>query len=204
MDIVELFESKTKHQFIYNICHMNNLDSILRHGILCYNDIQGFSHHSIANISVQNRREKKIVPNGLKLHSYANCYLNPRNAMLYYIKKQSLQSLNSVVVLAVSDEVLKEDGVVISDRNAAVDPAGFYPPEMALMNFDFKKIYARYWNSGDLKQISQAEVLVPYKIEREYIKKIYVANEMARDFCVSRVGNKIPIEIDTDMFFEGV
>lgn len=207
MDLREEFKKATGKEYVYNMCHFDNLLSIMRNGILCNNDMRGVPHRSIANNSVQQRRENKVVPNGLKLHLYANCYLNPRNAMLY-VKKQEI-NIENLIILGISTDILNIGGVVLSDRNAATDAAAFYPPDLAMSKLNFKNIYVKYWNSSNytqkqlLKNMSQAEVLVPHKIDVKYIKKIYVVNNNVKRKCEETLGKDIPIEVNKYMFFEG-
>ena len=94
-----------------------NVSSVMKHGILSYEQAAKLMHHSVALQQVQDRRDKKQVPGGLKLHQYANLYFHARNPMLFKRKDQAAD----LCVLRISTDVLKLDGVVISDSNAASD-----------------------------------------------------------------------------------
>ena len=69
---------------LYFITHIDNIKSILQHGILCYNKAKKILCKSIADYEIQKRSDKVVIPGGkLKLHDYANLYFNPRNAMMF-------------------------------------------------------------------------------------------------------------------------
>ncbi len=56
---------------------------------MCYERAKNLKHKSIALEEVQERRDRKRIPNGA-LHEYVNLYFNPRNPMMleeHIIKK---------------------------------------------------------------------------------------------------------------------
>lgn len=63
---------------LHCIMPMDNVASVLLHGILSYERAARLPHHSVALQPVQDRRDKKHVPGGLKLHQYANLYFHAR------------------------------------------------------------------------------------------------------------------------------
>jgi len=82
---------------LYYILHIDNLKSILQHGILCYNKAKKFGYTSIADEEIQKRREKVVIPGGKrKLHDYANLYFNARNPMMF--KRKAPQYINGIFV----------------------------------------------------------------------------------------------------------
>jgi hypothetical protein len=89
---------------------------------------------------VQDKRDQKQVPGGLKLHQYANLYFHARNPMLF----KRLNEAAELCVLRVSTQVLVLDGTVISDQNAASDYVRFlHSSQWRLLAFD--DIYAMDW-----------------------------------------------------------
>jgi hypothetical protein len=81
-------------------------------------------HQSVAMQEVQERRDQKHVPGGLKLHQYANLYFHARNPMLYKRKGE----VANLCVLRISTEVRHIVGVVMTDRNASSDYVRFLHP----------------------------------------------------------------------------
>lgn len=102
---------------LHCIMPMSNIGSVLAQGILSYEHAAMLAHASVAMQPVQDKRDQKHVPGGLKLHQYANLYLHARNPMLY----KRLAEAASLCVLCVSTDVLALDGTVITDQNAASD-----------------------------------------------------------------------------------
>src|SRR4029077_21052147 len=119
------------------IMPMANISSVINRGILSYERAAKIQHHSVALQPVQEKRDRKQVPGGLKLHQYANLYFHARNPMLF---KRMAEAPN-LCVLQVSTRVLNLAGTVISDQNAASDYVRFlHPSQWKLLAFD--EIYA--------------------------------------------------------------
>ena len=206
MKTSELYKSKTQKQYVYNICPFQNIQSILENGLLSYSNSQTVKHSSIALVSVQEKRENKFFKNGKSIHTYANCYLNPRNSMLYCRQSER----ENIGILCISLDILNLPDVIVSDMNATKKIAKLMDIRDALetdvLNFD--KIFARNWNSSDAKEKEiqkayvQAEILVPNKIEPKYICEIIVVNEKAKKNLQNIIkGYNISITIDNDIFF---
>ena len=68
---------------LYYITAIANLPSILKKGILSFNQAENIHHKSIAEQGVQARRENKKIPGtNTHLHDYANLYFDAHNPML--------------------------------------------------------------------------------------------------------------------------
>lgn len=179
----ERYYELTGKRYVYNIMPIENIPSVLQHGIVCFDQIQHFSHSSIAMNDVQARRSRVEIPNGHSLHQYANLYFSFHNPMLY--KRQGLA--DELCILALPSIVMDLEGCVVSDRNAATSLARFYSPMDGLEKLDFSKIHARFWTDSDQiiqrekKAIKCAEVLVPHSISPDYIAGAYVVSEEAAE-----------------------
>ena len=196
----------TRKNFLYNINSLNNLKSILEHGILSKNELirRNISYQDLSNHSVQDKRDCKYVLNRRTLHDYANLYFDARNPMLFNLV--SNKNINELCVLCVDKRVLDIPGTVVTDMNAAALLAVFENPEKALERLDFDRIFARSWYDEDRlemeskKKIKCAEVLVYNHIEPQYIKGILVPNDNAKQLALS-LGLNLRINIDNDLFF---
>lgn len=161
---------------LHYIAPMANVPSIVRDGILSHQRARARSHVSVANSDVQAIRARKTVPNGQRLHEYANLYIDARNAMMYVLKERHLD----LCVLRVSTDVLDLRGVVIADRNAA-GMARFRPSPSGLTEIDKDLVFAEWWNQNwDAKQVRCAEVLVPNKVAPSFLNGAYVSCLSAR------------------------
>src|SRR5262249_62402948 len=103
---------------------MANLPSVMERGILSYERTAKLPHHSVALQPVQEKRDQKHVPGGLRLHQYANLYFHARNPMMFKRRPEA----PNLCVLRVSTQVLELEGTVISDQNAASDYVRFLHP----------------------------------------------------------------------------
>ena len=203
-DLIELLNNKSngKSKYFYNIMPLENIPSVIENGILSYYKAKLHKHTSVALQEVQNRREQVSIPNGGKLHSYANLYFCYNNPMMYKIKDDA----ENLCVLAISPEVLNFDGCIISDQNASKDFVKFYTPENGLKNIDFDIIFSKYWNDADYyqkihkKAVKCAEILIPDCIPYEYVLRACVFDENAKQKLLDYGFDK-EIVISTDVFY---
>lgn len=185
------------------IMPMANIPSVLKHGILSHERAAKLKHLSVAMPEVQDKRDVKQVPGGLKLHQYANLYFHARNPMLYKRKDEAAD----LCVLRVKRSVLKNQDVVITDRNAASDYVRFLAPtQIALLDFD--AIYAEDWRHPNdpiayyrHRSLKCAEVLVPQRVEPELFAGAYVVDKAATG-RLAALGFSLSITVDSDMFFQ--
>ena len=145
----------------------------MKHGILRHAEAEKLAHHSVAMSEIQEKRDQVHAPGGLKLHQYANLYFDARNPMMYKRQHQALL----LSVLRVSRDVLKLDGVVVSDQNASSRWARFFSPVEGIRRLDFDMIYAENWHHTENqilnwqhKSAKCAEVLVPDRVPFEFIQ----------------------------------
>ncbi len=186
---------------LHCIMPIGNIISVLKHGILSHENASKLeAHTSVAMPEMQDRRDVKTVPNGLKLHQYANLYFHARNPML------SVRRNEDVCVLKISTQVLKVTGVVITDQNAASGYVRFYAPSQWRL-LDFDAIFARDWTHPDdppraFRHKSQkcAEVLVPRSVSPHFISGAYVADNQA-SVRLRQAGFDLQVDIDPDFFF---
>lgn len=183
------------------IMPIGNIPSVLVHGILSHDRATKLKHHSVAMQVIQDRRDVKSVPGGLKLHQYANLYFHARNPMLFKRRYED------VCVLRISTAVLQLQGTVITDQNAASDYVRFLAPHQ-WRELDFDDIYARDWTHPEdtirgyrHKSRKCAEVLVPQHVQPTMLIGAYAVDEPARD-RLSQAGFVLPITVNADFFFQ--
>lgn len=198
----DIFVEKTNQTGLYNIQAIDNIPSIMEYGLLSNERANRIKHISIAMNEVQERRDGVRIPNGLKLHQYANVYFDPHNPMLSARRDQN----ENICILKFDYQILDIPGAVISDRNASSDYASFYSPEMGMDMIDFELVYARYWTDEDYfeqmrkKSIKCAEVLIPYVIPYEYVVCAAVVSDNAAE-KLQNTGFDKQIEIVPKVFF---
>ena len=187
---------------LHCIMPMANIASVITNGILSYERAAKLPHHSVAMQPVQDRRDHKHVPGGLKLHQYANLYFHARNPMLH----KRLSEADDLCVLRVSTEVSALPGAVITDQNAASDYVRFLAPAQWRL-LDWDDIFALDWrHAGDQiaywrhKSRKCAEVLVPHRIEPRYLTGAYVV-DVAAATRLAGLGCTLPIAVAPVLFF---
>lgn len=109
-------------------------------------------------------------------------------------------------VLRVSINILKLNGVAITDQNAASDWVRFLAPQQwQVLHFD--DIFAPDWRHPDdkvrywqHKSRKCAEVLVPHAVEPRFILGAYVADASV-SAKASAVAPKLPVGVNPVLFF---
>jgi hypothetical protein len=187
---------------LHYIAHMDNVQSITRHGILSNRRAAKFPHTSVSMQQVQDRRAEVVVPGGRKLHEYVNLYICARNPMLFKRLGQHLD----LCVLQVSTDVLDLPGVVVTDANASSDYVRFAAAPGGLSIVDREVTFAEYWTDPNpivqwqKKSAECAEVLVPDRVDARFIMGAYVSCQQAMD-RLNGLRTGIGVTINAHMFF---
>ncbi|MBI4329822.1 MAG: DUF4433 domain-containing protein [Chloroflexi bacterium] len=187
---------------LYYIAPIDNVPSILVHGILSHKRAARLTHSSVAMPAIQDLRATKVVPGGRKLHEYANLYICARNPMLY----KRLEMCNQICVLVVSPGVLDLDGAVVTDQNAASNYARFEPALDGLRIVNQERTFAEDWRDSNLieywrkKAAKCAEVLVLDRVPPQYVLGARVANSAAKA-AFDSLGTHLTAHIDGHLFF---
>jgi ssDNA thymidine ADP-ribosyltransferase, DarT len=184
------------------IMPIGNIPSVRALGILSHERASGLKHHSVAMQPIQDRRDQKSVPGGLKVHQYANVYFHARHPMM---SKRRGEAPN-LCVLRVNTEILGIAGTVLTDQNASSNYVRFLHPSQ-WRELDFDDIYATDWrHPGDdiaywrHKARKCAEVLVPAAVPPAHLVGAYVVDDATRARLVAG-GFTLPIAIDPVLFF---
>jgi len=184
------------------IMPLENIPSVLTHGILSHERAANLSHRSVALQVVQDLRDLKQVPGGLKLHQYANLYFDARNPMLSKRRNEA----EELCILRISTAVLSISGVVLADSNASSKYARFLAP-WQWRHLDFDDIFAPNWKHPD-DQIAEwrhsarkcAEILVPHQVAPAHLLGAYVVNQEAAG-RLKALRFPLPIVINSALFF---
>lgn len=200
MDIEQISE-------LHYICHIENLNSILKYGILSHNTIRKMEilHKDVSMEIVQDRRKIKCVYGARPLHDYVNIYFHARNPMLFKLQ----QKYDDLCVLRIDKNVLCLPNIVIADGNASSDYVRFYPSSEGIEKLDFNLVFAKYWKYDNDDEITQnkkklakcAEVLIPERVEPKCIIGAYVYSETALK-KINCHNIKLNVIINKELFFE--
>ncbi len=186
---------------LHCIMRIGDVPSVLERGILSHARAARLRHRSAAMPPVQDGRDLRSVPQGMKLHEYANLYFHARNPTLFERQDEA----SALCVLRVSPEVLELPGTVLTDGDAASDYVRYLAPSQWEV-LDFDDIYATDWrHPGDParsclhKSRKCAEVLVPDRVEPRFLTGAYVVDPKAETLLKSS-GFGLPVEIDPSLF----
>jgi len=187
---------------LWSVAHLNNLKSVLEHGILCQDDVllRNVVHTDISSRQVQNRR-----PAGF--HGCVPLFFADNTPMLYVTAHD-----RSVILLALSLEVAGKDGVRFSNRNIATSEHTIYSCTADLDALNWGIILDRRgaW-SRDWKAVRSAEVLVPTKCDSSFIECVHVQQaehegitmaERARQIIRDAGAREVPVR--EDLTAEGI
>lgn len=188
---------------LHYIAPIENVLSILEHGILSNRLAARLPHRSVAMQEIQERRQDKRIPNARPLHEYVNLYFDAHNPMLSKCRAHN----DSICVLRVNHVVIDMPGVIVTDKNAAKDYVRFYAGPEGLQALNTDLVFARFWLNRDDPFDEQyrrgakcAEVLVPDSVGPDLLIGAYVANRQALS-AFEALGTRLPVTINGSMFF---
>ncbi len=197
---------KAEINSLFYITHVENLPSIVKHGILSHSQVEArkIPYTAIYDSGIVNNRKEKKTSAGRSLWDYANVYLQPRNPMMYRVVHE--KSRRNLAVIAVKADVLNSPGVLLTDGNAANGPTQDYsvPEGLKVIQSQWSVIQAEYWRPDDgSKRKIMAECLVPDMIPAEHIYSIYVADQDTKKRADELIGPlRIPVFPEPHMFFQ--
>jgi len=197
---------KAEISSLFYITHIENLPSILEHGILSHSQVEArkIPYKAIYDTGIVNNRKEKKTSTGRSLWDYANVYLQPRNPMMYRVVHE--KGRKNLVVVAVRPDILETSGVRLTDGNAANGPTKDYPVSegIKVIQSQWSVIQAEYWRPDDgSKRKIMAECLVPDIIRAEHIHSIYVADQETKKRAEKLLGSsRRPIVPEPHIFFQ--
>jgi hypothetical protein len=190
---------------LFYITHINNINSILQHGILSHGLVEerAIPFTPIYNAEIVSNRRERIVTDNKSLWNFANLYFQPRNPMLYRVISE--KDKRDIAIIGVRPDILKRTDTFISTGNAASSPSNILPVKEGL-----KEIFAmwniinnEWWNSDDgSKRKIMAECLVPDHVPPDYIQAIYVSSHAAAEKLRNELRSETPVIPEPHMFFQ--
>jgi HD superfamily phosphodiesterase len=173
-----------KDRFFFHFTHIENLGSILKHGILCTNKKEKLKieHFNVAANTIQERRSTMSVPCGPKgtVHDYVPFYFTAVNPMFLRLVNTKNVDQDLMLYFAVSIDKLLEKKCVFTDAsaNTAIPPTFFEDP-VNLKKLDWAAIDSKKWKCADQDEMHRrmAEVLIHDTVTVDQIDYIIVWNE---------------------------
>jgi hypothetical protein len=171
-------------RFIYHFTHLDNLQNILRDGLLSHKLLgqQGKTHKSIASSEIQERRAKMQVtcgPGGV-VHDYVPFYFCARSSMLLSVVNAKNVDQLFLIYLAIPISILQQEDVVFTNAsaNTAIPPTFFSDPTQ-LDSLNWGAICSKKWSMPDeaQKQARMAEALIYQKVDITQVAHLIVWND---------------------------
>lgn len=191
---------------LFYITHVENVPSILRHGILSHRLVEAekIPFTPIYDSEIVNNRKSRLTPDRKSLWEYANVYFQARNPMMYRVIHE--KSKRDLAVIGVLPAVLRLPHVTITDGNAANNPTQFFNASEGLRVIEgqWKVIQSDWWNVLDgSKRKIMAECLVVDRIPAEYIHTVFVADHDTKKRVEGLIRpSTIPVVPEPNIFFQ--
>lgn len=149
---------------LWYITHINNLESILRNGILSHKECQeiGIRHIDVSDHAVQRRRKE--------FHKYVPLFFANNTPMLYVV----MNKFKEIILLEINILILSNYRVKFSDGNIASSDTTIFSDLRDMEKLDWEIIFSQNPAFGkEWKRKRSAEVLVPERIPPHYIVGIH-------------------------------
>ncbi len=206
-----------KNPKIYHITHVDNLDTILRDGVL-WSDAKrlerGLDCEIVGMPEIKRRRLEELevkCHSGTMVGEYVPFYFCPRSIMLYILRMGNhpgidyhegqepiihLQAdLKATVAWAASNGIRW----AFSDINAGTYAAQFYS-ELSQLNaaINWRDVEATDWRDAATKEYKQAEFLIYESFPFRLVEKIGVCNNPIRNQIIGKLGDTASLEITVE------
>jgi len=183
---------------LYHITHIDNLSSILEHGLVSHNLAHDYDLLSkdISLPEVNQLRDRTEPVFNRNLHDYVPLYFYHKNPMLYL--RQISES--DLVILQISKVLIASEGTIFTDGNAASFTTQFRHSVEEFSSLPFENIFGpKNWTTiPDGKRIRCAEVLVHERIDVPHIKAIICKSESLTEKVNILIGGNSPIKVKLD------
>lgn len=181
-------DSKYSGKYFYHFTHIENLDSIIKYGLLSTNEKSTLSvtHKNIASESIQERRHSMNVPRDPKgtIHDYVPFYFCCTNPMFLSILNTKNIDQQFMIYLAVAIDKIEREDTLYTDAsaNTTILP-NFYSDPKDLDKLDWGAINNTKWGTSDKDELHRrmAEVLIFNKVDINQIDAVVVWNRHIKD-----------------------
>ncbi|OPY16697.1 MAG: HD domain protein [Methanomethylovorans sp. PtaU1.Bin073] len=181
-----------ENRSLYHFTHIENLDSILKHGLLSQNEKSklGINHKDISRQRIQEKRSNTIItcgPGG-SVHDYVPLFFCKKSPMLSSVIYNKKADQKCIIYLEFPIQIMDKYEMVFSDRSAneALNPK-FYDDTSNIKMLNWEVIDTSKWNDEydipgqtPIAQQKQCEALFYKKLSLSSLKKVVVFNEEAR------------------------
>lgn len=170
---------------VHYMTHIENVPSILMHGILSYNKAQAYPHRDISSKKVQRYRGALVPGTNRQVHDFVPLYfatLTPTQHAITFGSKRlrfdkSIEQRDLVFIEVDLIKLFRQNrNLLFTDGNAASDETKYYTNPNGITSLDWDVIRNDRCYSKEYKRKKAAEVLVPDKVEQSYFKRLVFLN----------------------------
>lgn len=175
-----------KGRIVYHATYINNLESIIRNGLLSTNrkNASGITHHNIAYADIQLRRSTMVVPvnPGGVVHDYVPFYFCPRDPMLLGQLNNKNIDQNCIVILGLDISTAPQGRTVFTDSAAnSMTPPNFYTNPNDLSTLNWSIIDSNKWGYDDNQRPKKmSEFLIKDVVDFSNLAYLVTFNEHSK------------------------
>lgn len=180
---------------LYHITRIENISSILKEGILSYNEIQkrGLNPASCSNRDIQEKNRKKF-------NDYVPLFFVPRTPFLCSVERDNPGKV--MIYISIKKEIIGQPGICFSDGSLAnTTVTKEYHDLEDLGRLDWNGIKSNDYDNDEIKRKRGAEFLVSTRIEPFWFEKLIVPSQKIKTAIETGIQPSIPIEIKPDFYF---
>ncbi len=181
-------EHLAKHDVtnLFYMTTLDNLESILKRGILCRRSAGKYPYNDISSNSVQSRR--------VKYHSFVQLFFADNTPMIYVCTDSNSEQCRKIILLEIASEVANCTGVVFFDGNAAAHETQQYNDPRDLNKLDWKIIFSPRGAWGEQwKRIRAAEIHIPECCPASCIQGVYFQSRLTGGHSkITKILNEFP------------
>lgn len=192
----------SKGKLLYHITHLDNISSILEHGLMSRRALLQNNHckfKDIADPEILNKREtyKNALSQYVLFHFYSK---NPFDGAV--CKKYG--SENMAIITIWRDDHEKNDFFIIPSHPLDRDEPDIYPYEegIKLIKWDIlDRETGRDYRDPEIRKACMAECIMNYVIPAEAFAYVYVSTEYAKSRILRmNYSDKISVQVNPHMF----
>lgn len=157
---------------LVHVTDFSNLESILKNGLLSLDELES-QNMEVKYCSSQDSRN---IDKYRGLSKYVRLAYTPFYDMIP--KLLHAGNLKNPIIILISPEILKLEGVKFTNKNAICNDAYLSDEDEIFDSLDFEKIYKHRDKDNyfleEYKNARQSEILIPQKIDIQYFNKIII------------------------------
>lgn len=190
---------------LYHITHVDNLESIMKHGILSKRLLQELNISPTLVLNEKKIKNKK-TPHGrsvdpiLRPMDFVNFFFQPKNPLLYRLVKEN----KKIIVLEISFDI-DSPGIYVSDGDITNKKTKWFSSldvNNEIVNINKVSIMDGWLYNQDDKRKIMSECKIPDIVMPSHIRSIYASNDDMVNKIKSLIESSLTVIHKPSMFFK--